>query len=82
MSSTKLMILATYAVIIAVAIAAAGSAAGTFATWLLLLLAVAHIVEMVIFYKRCKQAGGSMARHMLHLFLFGVFHVRELKNQA
>ena len=82
MSSTKLAILAIYAVIVAVAIVMGGSTAGTFATGLLLLLAVAHLVEMMIFYKRCKEAGGSLAGHMLQMFLFGVFHIRELKGRA
>lgn len=82
MSSAKLAILASYAALIAIAVFLPGSTAATFALGLLLLLAVAHLVEMMIFYKRCKAAGGSMARHMLHLFLFGVFHVRELKDEA
>lgn len=82
MSSTKLGILVCYAIMIAVAIVAAGSTAGTIAAGVLLLLVVAHLIEMVIFFKRCKQAGGSMAGHMLQVFLFGVFHIKELEAGA
>ena len=82
MSPAKLAILAAYAVLIAVAILMVGSTAATFATGLLLLLAVAHLVEMAVFYQRCQAAGGSMAGHMLQVFLFGVFHVKEIKAAA
>ena len=81
MSGTKIGILIGYVVLIALAIAGSGTAASV-ALWLLVLLAVAHVVEMAVFYGRCKAAGGSMAGHMLQVFLFGVFHVRELKSGA
>ena len=81
MSGTKIGILIGYVVLIALAVAGSGTAASV-ALWLLVLLAVAHVVEMAVFYGRCKAAGGSMVGHMLQVFLFGVFHVKELKSGA
>ena len=81
MSGTKIGILVGYAVLIALVVLGSGIAA-SIALWLLVLLAVAHVVEMAVFYGRCKAAGGSMPGHMLQVFLFGVFHVRELKSGA
>ncbi len=81
MSGTKIGILVGYAVLIALVVLGSGIAANI-ALSLLVLLAVAHVVEMAVFYGRCKAAGGSMAGHMFQVFLFGVFHVRELKSGA
>ncbi len=78
MSTTKLLILAVYAVIVAVAVVAAGTTAGNYALWTLLILVAVHSVEMVVFYKRCREAGGSIVGHLFNVFLFGVFHMREL----
>ena len=45
-------------------------------------LALAHLVEIALFYKRCQQAGGSLPVHVLSVFLFGIFHVKELEKAA
>ena len=80
MSATKMAILVGYVVLGAMGVIYAGSAVGDWSLRILLLLAVAHVVEMAVFYKRCQQAGGSMALHLFNVFLFGVFHVRELEQ--
>lgn len=82
MSTQKISILVIYAVLAVVALMAAGSTAGTWALNILLILAVAHIVEMGVFYKRCKQAGGSLAVHLCNVFLFGIFHIKEIEKTA
>jgi uncharacterized protein YhhL (DUF1145 family) len=80
MSSTKIIMLAVYAVLIAVAV---GNGTGaTYAAYLLAILAAAHLLEMAIFYKRCQQAGGSLPGHLLQVFLFGVVHIKDLKKTA
>ena len=82
MSGIKIGILIGYAVLIAIAALAPGTTAASVSLGILALLAVAHLVEMGVFYQRCKRAGGSMAGHMLNVFLFGVFHVRELGAES
>ena len=47
---------------------------------ILVILAVAHTVEMLVFFKACREAGGSIAGHMLNVFLFGVVHMQGLKK--
>ena len=82
MSVSKIVILVAYAVLIAIAVVAPDSSAGAYSLGLLLVLAAVHLVEVAVFYKRCREAGGSMAGHMLNVFLFGVFHIKELKSQG
>ncbi|KAA1193913.1 hypothetical protein F0M18_00245 [Pseudohalioglobus sediminis] len=80
MSPIKIALLVGYIIIAGIGVVYSGTAAATWAWSFLALLAVAHLVEMAVFYSRCRQAGGSMAGHMLNVFLFGVFHMRELKE--
>ncbi|NND67514.1 MAG: hypothetical protein HKN19_08005 [Halioglobus sp.] len=78
MSPVKLATLAFYAVLALLAI----TLDGTVATWslrLLLILAVAHAIEVLVFFKVCRDAPGSLPGHLLSVFLFGIFHVKELK---
>lgn len=81
MSASKIVILVAYALLITLAVVAPDSSLGAYSLGLLIVLAAVHAVEVVVFYKRCREAGGSMAGHMLHVFLFGVFHIKELKAQ-
>ena len=76
----KIAMLVGYAVIAVLGAVYTGSAIGTWAFGLLAILAVAHVIEVAVFYKRCQQAGGSMAYHVISVFLFGVVHIRELKQ--
>lgn len=79
MSAGKLALLALYAVLAGLAVLQAGTPAGTWAVRILVILAVAHLVEMVIFFKACQRAGGSLAGHMVNVFLFGVVHMKDIK---
>ena len=80
MSSTKIAMLVGYLVLAVLGVTYAGSAVGVWSVRILGVLAIAHIIEMAVFYSRCKQAGGSMAAHLANVFLFGVVHIRELKQ--
>ena len=42
-------------------------------------LAVAHIVEIVVFLPKLKDVEGSTASHAVNLFIFGMFHYRSVK---
>ena len=80
MSPVKIFILVGYAVMGFLAITQPDSALGIWSLRILVILAVAHVVEMLVFYKACQRAGGSMAGHMFNVFLFGVFHMQGLKK--
>ena len=81
MSGTKIAILASYLVLALVAVMADGQLS-SYAMYILGGLALAHLVEIALFYKRCQQADGSMPVHVLSVFLFGIFHVKELEKAA
>jgi len=78
-SAAKMIILASYAVLAALALFMGDTPAGYWGLRILVILALAHLVEMAVFFKSCQRAGGSLPVHLLNVFLFGVFHVREIK---
>lgn len=79
MSVSKIFMLVVYGILIVLAATQAGSALGIWSLRILLLLAVVHTIEVVVFFKACKAAGGSLPLHLLNVFLFGVLHMGELK---
>lgn len=79
MSATKKTLIAIYAVLALLAVTQSDIALGQWSLRILLVLAVAHLVEVAIFYRFCREAGGSMVSHVLNLFFFGILHVQELK---
>ncbi|MCB1700137.1 MAG: hypothetical protein H6985_15775 [Pseudomonadales bacterium] len=79
MSAGKIGCLVLYAVLAAVALTEAGSSIGALAIWVLLVLVVVHAVEVVVFFRLCQQAGGSLPGNMLQVFVFGYFHTIEMK---
>jgi len=82
MSAAKMILLASYAVLAGLALFMGDTQAGIWGLRILGVLAVAHLVEVVVFFKTCQRAGGSLPGHLLNVFLFGVFHVREIKSAA
>ena len=60
----------------------AGSASAQAGGWLLAILALAHALECVAFLPKLRRAGGSLPRHLLRTFVFGMLHVRELERPA
>jgi len=79
MSIAKTILLAIYALLAFLAISMQDSPAGQVASWVLVALACAHLIEVVVFFRLCKQAGGSLAMHLVNVFLFGVLHVKQIK---
>lgn len=79
MSVAKKVLVVVYAVLAVFAVTQSDVALGQWSLRILLVLAVAHAVEVVVFYRFCREAGGSMPRHVLNLFFFGILHVQELK---
>ena len=82
MSAAKIATLGLYAVLAVLALTQSGTTLGSVALWILIVLAVAHLVEVVVFLPLAKRAGGSLAGHVLQIFLFGIFHKREMEAGA
>ena len=57
----------------------ASSTMATVANWIIMLLVVAHIVEVGIHFKLCRDAEGSLPWYMFNVLVFGLFHANELK---
>ena len=79
MSATKIVSLVAYAVLAVLALTQGDTALGTWSLRILVILAVVHAIEMVVFFKLCKSAGGSLPMHLVNIFLFGVIHAGEIK---
>ena len=79
MSAGKIVLLVIYAICAALALTQAGTTAGVWGGRILLILAVAHTVEMMVFFKACQRAGGSLAGHLVNVFFFGALHMKEIK---
>jgi uncharacterized protein YhhL (DUF1145 family) len=79
MSAAKIVLLVTYAILAVLALTQAASPAGVWSARILLILAVLHTVEVILFFKTCQRAGGSLVGHLFNVFVFGVFHVKEIK---
>ena len=79
MSAGKIVMIVLYAVLAVLAITQGDNSAGIWAVRVLVILAVVHIIETVVFFKLCKAAGGSLGGNLLSVLLFGVLHVKELK---
>jgi uncharacterized protein YhhL (DUF1145 family) len=82
MSTGKIGCLVLYAVLAVVALTQAGTTAATAAVWILGILAVVHAAEVVMLYPLCKQAGGSLAGNLFQVFVFGYYHMIEMKAAA
>ena len=79
MSGAKIAALVVYAVLAVLAFAQAGTPAGIWSLRILLVLLVAHAIEVLVFFKACQRAGGSLPGHLINVLLFGVIHMREVK---
>ena len=79
MSAAKIVLLGGYLILGALALTQIGSPVGTWSARILLILAIAHTVEMIVFFKACQRAGGSLVGHLFNVLLFGVLHMKEIK---
>jgi uncharacterized protein YhhL (DUF1145 family) len=82
MSPAKIALLVIYAVLIALAALQGGTPTGDWSLRILLLVAAAHVVECAVFFRVLRAAGGSMVRHLFNVFVFGVFHVNEVRQEG
>ena len=82
MSAGKIVLLVIYAILAALAITQGDAAVGVWALRLLVLLVVVHTIEVLVFFKACREAGGSLPVHLLNVLLFGVLHIKDIKAAA
>ena len=82
MSSGKIVLLVIYAVLAVLAMTQGETSVGVWALRLLLLLVIVHTIEVLVFFKACREAGGSLPAHLLNVFLFGVLHIKDIKAAA
>ena len=82
MSSGKIVLLVIYAVLAVLAMTQGDTSVGVWALRLLLLLVIVHTIEVLVFFKACREAGGSLPAHLLNVFLFGVLHIKDIKAAA
>lgn len=80
MSVAKKITLLIYVLLVGLAIAQGDTTVGVWSLRILVVLAIAHAVETVVFFRFCQRAGGSLSTHLLQVFLFGVLHVKEVKE--
>ncbi|MCP5123166.1 MAG: hypothetical protein H6984_11955 [Pseudomonadales bacterium] len=82
MSAGKIGCLIVYAVLAGLVITQAGTTVAIIAGWVLVALAVAHCAEMVLYFRLCQQAPGSVVGNLLQVFVFGYYHMIEMKAAA
>jgi len=80
MSLTKIVTLVVWVLSIGAFFVPADSTAVSVLRGVAIFLAVAHIIEIAVFWKVLKQAPGSLGGHIFNTFLFGVIHVGPLKK--
>lgn len=79
MSAGKIVALVLYAVLAALALTQGDSPLGMWSVRIILILVVAHLIEVAVFFKACQRAGGSLPVHLFNVLLFGVIHMKEVK---
>ena len=80
MSPGKIVMVVIYAVLAVCALTQGDSALGVWSLRILILLAVVHSIEVAVFFKACRAAGGSLAGHLVSVFFFGVLHMQEIRT--
>jgi uncharacterized protein YhhL (DUF1145 family) len=81
MSPPKLGVAAAWILAIVAMFAFAGSVLGSVGRLVFYFMVIAHAIECVVFLPRLRQAPGGLGTNLLQVFLFGVFHMRELQEK-
>ena len=79
MSSGKIVLLVIYTVLAVLVMTQGDTSVGVWALRLIVLLVIVHTVEVLVFFKTCREAGGSLPAHLLNVLLFGVLHIKDIK---
>lgn len=81
MKSIKIGSLVVYVILIYVAINFPLTVVSQFSIGTLVLLAALHTMECYIYRKLAQQAPGGVGWNLLNLFLFGLFHMMDMKDE-
>ena len=81
MSPIKIVSLLIYLVLAVLSLTQGDTSVGIWSFRILYILAAVHLVEVVVFFRLCQSAGGSLPVHLLNVFLFGVIHANEIKSR-
>ena len=76
----KLIILAVWVLSVAAWVVPWTGWFGTIIGWAAPFMAVAHVVEFVVFREVFAKSGGSLVSHFFQTFIFDVFHIDPLKE--
>ncbi|MDJ0879004.1 MAG: hypothetical protein QNI86_10360 [Halieaceae bacterium] len=80
MAAIKIFSLLLYSFLGYVAITRPLTLEANLCTGILLALVIAHSIECVVFRKTIVEAPGHPAWHTLNVFLFGIFHMFQMKE--
>jgi uncharacterized protein YhhL (DUF1145 family) len=80
MSTGKIVLLVVYAILAGLMLLQGDTSVGIWSQRILILIAAGHVVEVLVFFRFCQKAGGSLPVHLLNVLVFGVLHVKDLKE--
>ena len=80
MVAIKIGTLILYLILTYVAISFPLTLAANVSLGVLVLLALAHLVECFLYRELIREAPGASSWHLLSVFLFGVFHMMAMKD--
>lgn len=78
MSRGKIFALVFYAILAVLAITQAGTPFGGWVNWLIIALVAVHALEVLLHFRKCRAAPGSLVGNMLGVFVFGFLHVKDM----
>ena len=81
MKSIKIGTLVVYVILIYVAISFPLTVFSQFCIGVLVLLAALHAMECYLYRKLAQQASGGVGWNLLNVFLFGVLHMMDMKDE-
>jgi uncharacterized protein YhhL (DUF1145 family) len=79
MSLPKIGVAVIWIACLASFLAEPGSTAGQIGRVVFWVLVVVHAIECAAFSRLLKRAPGSLGRHLVETFVFGMFHVKEVQ---
>lgn len=82
MNLAKAFIVLNYVLLVALYFFMPNTLIAQAALWLLVVLAVVHVLEFVLLYRFFVAEKGAMSRHFFHTLLFGFVYWLPLKRKA
>ncbi len=54
----------------------------SFGRYAFVFMVTVHLIECFVFARELRRLPGAFGEHLLHVFLFGFVHLRELRARA